>query len=356
MYRNTLLLLSLLGVSLTLIQFLLIPASASVEEVATKQQKSLMSERITVQAAGRGNPWIYLSDGRDVITAYVGAAGLDRARPLALAAADFDEDGVADLVSGYAGAGGGLLTLHRGNVDAIFPNSPEARRRSGEVPSATGDAPPPFLSPARVFETPEAPELVGTGDFDHDGHLDVVVTAPANNALYLLAGDGQGGLGLAQRIELPGSVTALATGEVNRGDGLADVVVAVTGAEGPRLLVFESPTGALRGEPEVVALPGEARALALGQFDEEFSADVAVAAGYNLVLVQGRERKEVPPTISQRALPFAVMLMTTGDFAGDERAELALHSDDGIIHLLSRPEAKGGKQKARGLEAWGVER
>ena len=56
-----------------------------------------------------------------------------QARPAALAAADFDEDGMPDLVSGYgATPDGGLLTLQRGNVDALFPNDPAARKRKAE--------------------------------------------------------------------------------------------------------------------------------------------------------------------------------------------------------------------------------
>jgi hypothetical protein len=53
----------------------------------------------------------------------------DQATALALASADFDEDGVPDLISGYSATRRGLVTLHRGNVDSIFPNSADAARR-----------------------------------------------------------------------------------------------------------------------------------------------------------------------------------------------------------------------------------
>ena len=52
-----------------------------------------------------------------------------RVRPTALAAGDFDGDGVTDLVCGYTGLDGNFVTLHRGNVDAIFPHSSAARQR-----------------------------------------------------------------------------------------------------------------------------------------------------------------------------------------------------------------------------------
>src|SRR5262249_28324911 len=98
-------------------------------------QQARLSEEITIAAAGRGNPWISLSDGHDVITTYAGPEDLVRvleqnqARPLSLASADFDEDGVPDLICGYAGPNGGIVTLLRGNVDSIYANTTEAQRR-----------------------------------------------------------------------------------------------------------------------------------------------------------------------------------------------------------------------------------
>ena len=50
-------------------------------------------------------------------------------RSLAMCTDDFDEDGVPDIVVGFAGSSGGGLMLLRGNVDAIHPNTLEARAR-----------------------------------------------------------------------------------------------------------------------------------------------------------------------------------------------------------------------------------
>src|SRR5262245_46393516 len=61
----------------------------------------------------------------------------NQAQPLALAAGDFDEDGVPDLLSSYGGPGG-LLTLYRGNADLLHPYSPAAQQRrvSGQFTDA----------------------------------------------------------------------------------------------------------------------------------------------------------------------------------------------------------------------------
>ena len=311
---------------------------------------------ITLPAAEQSLPWLSLRDGTGLPTTYTGTADLVRAlekglaRPLSLAAGDFDEDGVPDLVSGYvlppspAGQGEeGILALHRGNVDAIYPNTPAAQRRKAEGTFTAA----PFLSPAQVFAIPVAPDFLGVGDFDADGHRDIVAAARGDDALYLLLGNGQGSFGLPRATVLPGKVTALVVGEINRRDGLADVVVGVAGPAGPQVLVFEGSQGALRSAPETFPAPAEVTALALGQLDDHYAIDLAVAAGHELLIVHGRDRKlsldatqrtAVPPaTVDRTSLPFTITALATGDFVPEQgyRLELALLAEDGVVHLLN---------------------
>ncbi len=302
---------------------------------------------ISLRANGQGKSQLGLGDGREMATVYVGAEAKRElenrsARPLALAAGDVDEDGVPDLVSGYASDDANLLVIHRGNVDAIYADTPEANERKarGEFTDA------PFLSPARVFELPERPDLIGTGDFNADGHRDVVVAALGSQRLYWLAGDGHGGLGDAQTIELPGKVTAMTVGEMNRADGLDDIVVGISGEQGAQALIFEGAEGALKHEPEAIALPAEVTALALGQLDEQYEMDLAVAAGHELLIVHGRDRclsvgqerqAEVKPaTIEEHTLPFHIVSLAVGDFSGDPRTEIAVLSTDGVVQVLGQ--------------------
>src|SRR5437588_2789600 len=131
---------------------------------------SRLSETVSVHAAGGGNPTIHLSDGHDLLTSYLGPDELrvaleqNLAQPLSLASDDFNEDGVPDLISGYAYNGRGIITLLHGNVDSIYPNAPEAQERRAR--DEFTDA--PFLSPTSAFAFPVAPDFIGTGDFDAD--------------------------------------------------------------------------------------------------------------------------------------------------------------------------------------------
>src|SRR5205807_5377472 len=118
------------------------------------------------------------------------AQAVSRAQPLALASGDFDEDGVPDLISAFAGSAGVppafFITLHRGNVDSIYPNTheAEARKAHGEFTDA------PFLSLARIFDVSQKPVFIGAGDFDADGHVDVVIATAREQKLVWLSGDG----------------------------------------------------------------------------------------------------------------------------------------------------------------------
>src|SRR5262245_27067561 len=304
---------------------------------------------LAVQAAGRGNPWVNFLDGREVPTRHTGpeeftAAIRDHsAHPKALASADFDEDGVPDLLVAYEAGprrAGGAIVFRRGNADAIYPEAPEAKQRKAK--GTFTDA--PFLPDTKVLPLPAMPKFIGAGDFDADGHWDAVSAEDGAAALYWLPGDGKGGFAAPRRVELPGRVTAFATGDVNRRDGLTDVVVTVTGPAGHQLLVFEGAEGALAHEPEVFLLPAPATSVALDHMDEDYPVDIVVAAGNHLLVIQGRDRrlslneaqraKVKPATVDKTILPFTITSMATGNFDGDRARGVAILSELGDLYQV----------------------
>jgi hypothetical protein len=217
-------LISLPGTAFILIQSIsVIKGRAAAAGAKTLQAVSArLSEPITVRAAQRGNPWINLRDGHEMLTAYTGA-GVEQdllspdTRPLVLGAGNFDGDGVPNLISGHAGHGRGILVLHWGNADAIYPYHHKVQQRKAQ--GSFSDA--PFLAPASVFELPAAPDFLGTGDFNADSQQDVVVAAIGSQQLFWLFGNGKGEFAASQTTALSGAVTALTTGKINRADGLA---------------------------------------------------------------------------------------------------------------------------------------
>ncbi len=313
--------------------------------VPNAQASSETAGPVAVHAAQRGNPQMNLLDGHAVRTNYAAGsnsspAQMQNAQPLALASADFDEDGVPDIVSGFTGGNGaGMVQLHRGNVNALWPYG-----------AAILNGPPPeFLPDAKVFSVPEQPDFIGVGDFNADGHWDIVVARRGSNALWFLLGDGHGNFSAPQRLQLSGVVTALITGEINRADGLNDIVIGVNGENGAKVLVYEGPAGAMRATPEIIGAPVTVTALALGRIDGGAFIDLAIGAGNQLMMVHGRDRMLSVgssahggiglPKAVQQTLPFSIRALAVGNFSGF--ANLAALGDDGAVHLLENAHAIG---------------
>jgi hypothetical protein len=103
-------------------------------------------------------------------------------------------------------------------------------------------------------------------------------------------------------------------------------------------------------------MPAEVTSLALGQLDESYEMDLAIAAGRELVVVHGRDRKlsldavrqaEVKPaTISKREFPYKFRSIALGDFSGNHTTDIAMLGDDGVVHLLSKGSASSNYSAA----------
>jgi uncharacterized repeat protein (TIGR01451 family) len=333
--------------------------------------RGFLSKATTARTTGSGSPAVSLREGHSAPVDYQGSSNLiqqlkdNQARPMSLASADFDEDGIPDIVAGYRGSKDGAISLHRGDADAIFPNTREAiahrsqLRATSNQPPSPDDTQSPFFVQSRVFDIPIAPQFLIAGDFDADGHRDIVSTEAGSSALILLSGDGRGEFAPARRIAVSGQVTAMATGDINRIDGLADIILAVTGASGPKLLIYEGITGALNAAPEIISLPSESKSIAIGQLDNEFPVDLAVAAGRELLIVHGRNRNHStvdgnrlnaqPPRITRLAIQSQIAALAVGDFTGDLRHEIAVLSDYGMCRVFTRNSANWRESSAIAL-------
>ena len=317
---------------------------------ATDPPRSLEGQ-VTLFAAGRGLPHINLSDGKEIVTGYTGPQHLaqsllqGQSRPLAIAAGDFDRDGTQDLICGYGGEAGGFLALYRGDVDSIYPNTPEAIARRGAAKHGAA-ASTGFLPDAVVVEIPQIPELLAAGDFDADGKFDIVAAQNGGESLCLMSGDGEGGFQPPRFIPLAGRITALQAGDLNRPDNLIDLAVATNGAAGPQILIFENTRGAFSAEPETFDLSSEATSLASGRLDEDHFNDLAIASARNLLIIRGRDRSTLStegherlvsnPTTTLLSLSVTAQSIAVGDFSGDTKADIAVLSNQGNLFLLDR--------------------
>jgi len=304
------------------------------------------SGRTALRIADDSDPWLRLTARPPVQTRYATTPNQleiqspGQCEPTAAAVGDLDEDGMPDLVVGLDCSGIARLAIHRGNVDLLFPNSDAARAR--RVAGDGCDA--AFLPDVRLVESPLAADFMTVGDMDADGHADVVVARLGGTRIEMLAGDGTGDLRSTDAFDLPGRLTAWASGDLNRRDGLPDLAVAVSGPAGSELLVLEHPGGAMRAKPESFDLPTAAAAIEIAALDGDHLVDVAVAAGDRLVLISGRDRRlsldrrlreqVVEAAVAERALSRPVADIVSGRFRGDVTRDLAVLSADGGLAVL----------------------
>lgn len=288
---------------------------------------------------------LYLQGERPVSVSFVGKAVVVQAlksgqlKPVTLAAGDVDGDGIEDVVAGYAGVAGGVLVIYRGNLDAFAPQSQASWQATG-----AGKFPNTFLLEAKAIALPESPDFLLTGNFVGGGALDVVVAARGSRTLYILAGDGRGGLLAPQAISVMGSITTLGAARFDASSSFTHIVVGTTDQTGDRLSILES-TAVGIGEIATIPLRAAATSLAFGNLTGEKSTDMAIVAGGDLQLVHGREIRAaragarstvvLPEAIP---VPFAAATVVSGSFIAERssRQQIAVLGTDGSVHIVTR--------------------
>jgi hypothetical protein len=251
----------------------------------------------------------------------------------AAALGHLDGDGVLDLCVGFETSEGGVVMVLRGN-----PAFSQGLRR--DLLRAEQGLPPhlPFAEDGPVIELPSAPDWLSVGDFDADGAQDLIAATRGSRSLFFLRGDGAGNLSPAVSTDLPGGATAFAADEVNRHDGLKDVVVGASSGTVHHLMVFQGPTGAIRAAAETYPVPAPITDIAIERLDDDPWSDVAAAAG-DIVVVFGRDRtladaapraSAVPPAdVRMAGLATEARDLAAGSFFGQLRAQLVVRTQSG---------------------------
>lgn len=140
-----------------------------------------------------------------------GGALATGAKPLSLASTDLNSDGYPDLVAGYATSRGGLIAVHFANPEAFAPSTPESL-----AGAARGDFQPSFGGAALTIPVAAAPDLLAAGDFNEDGHADVIFAPKGGDRLYILAGDGHGAFASPLAVAMSGVITAMTRAPARR--------------------------------------------------------------------------------------------------------------------------------------------
>jgi uncharacterized repeat protein (TIGR01451 family) len=246
------------------------------------------------------------------------------AQPLSLTTGDVDEDGITDLLVGYAGH----ISIQRGNLDAFAPQSDASLQAIGQ-----GHFPTPFLAQSTTLATPVNPDFMAVGHFTGSGHNDLVIAAKGGSALYIFSGDGKGNFAAPEAVKLPGGVTTILSGDLGRATGFQNLIVGITGTSGPELAIF---TGSQDGVNPVAAFPlsGPASNLTFGDFGDNGN-DLAFLAGGKVQILRAQTMKLQPVS-----LPISAAALAVGTFMFDRNGgeQIAILGTDGSVQIAVRNE------------------
>ncbi|HEU4402022.1 MAG TPA: VCBS repeat-containing protein [Candidatus Polarisedimenticolia bacterium] len=228
-------------------------------------------------------------------------------RPQAIVVGDFNGDGHQDLALSNAPV----------NDCLPYPTCPPPPNGYVSILLGAGDG--TFGSP-KQFGVGEAPVSMAIGDFNRDGHEDLVV------ADGVLLGLGDGTFGAEARLTVGDGPDSVAVGDFD-GDGYQDLVVANGGSADVSVLLGRG-DGTFSSETRFPT--GEApRSVAIGDFNGDGRTDLAVTNIYSddvsILLGQGDGTFATQVRYGAGKEPVAVV---AGDFNGDEHLDLAV-ADEG---------------------------
>ena len=280
-----------------------------------------------LQAPATG-PKLWLQENRSLPVTHAGAA-VGAAQPVSLTSGDIDGDGVADLLVGYSAPGGGVIAVHRGNLDAFAPQSDASLQAIGQ-----SNFPSPFLTDANTFTVPVNPDFIAIGNFTGNGEQDMVIAARGGNALYVFQGDGKGGFGNPQTVALPGGVTVLAAGNFGSSGHFTTVLVGIKGTGKSSSLVALS--GSFQGLTVAGTFPTSATVSSI-DFANFGGAgrDAAFLAGGQIFILRSSSMQIAPVSLPISARAFAL-----GSFIFDRSGgtQIAVLAADGSVQIAARNE------------------
>jgi hypothetical protein len=231
------------------------------------------------------------------------AAGTE---PVAIAVADVNGDGRADLIVVNSGSN---------NVSVLLGNG------SGGFSAAPGS---PFTVGFSSTSYGLRPVAVAVGDFNGDGLPDLAVACRGNSSIWLLFGNGSGSFTPAQYPFAAGiAPDAIVAGDFN-GDGKADLAIANQNDSTVSVFFGDGAGGFAQAPNSPIDVFSGPAALAVGDFNGDGNADLAVAdaTGNKVALLFGSPHGVL--TISHTLFPASnPTAIAIGDFNGDGKTDLA---------------------------------
>jgi len=227
--------------------------------------------------------------------------------PSAVAVLDVSGNGKLDLAvanqgNNDTGVGGETVSILKGNGDGTF-----------QAPVA--------------YAVAATPRLIGFGDFNGDGKLDLA--AIGADSLSILLNNGHGGFARISNVAVGATPRDFAAGDFN-GDGKPDLAVAITAGVS---ILLGNGDGTFR--PPVTYAAGNIPSyIAVGDFNGDGKLDLAVVdfeSSVSILFGNGDGTFQAPITTASG--PAGVGPLAVGDFNGDGKLDLAMAGVGALFDL-----------------------
>jgi hypothetical protein len=265
----------------------------------------------------------------------------------AVAVADFDGDGVADLAVGNDEFNS--ISVLRGNGDGTFAasvNYPTSRPTSVAVGDFNRDGAPDLavanwsantvsvllghndgtFQAEVTYAAGDCASSVAVGDFNRDGASDLAVTNWGSNTVSLFFGNGDGTFQAVYAFDAGTAPISVTASDFNR-DGAADLAVANASSDGGIGVLLGNGDGTFQANrfTEVGNNPGS---IAVGDFNGDSVPDLAVTNrgpdSISVLLGHGDGTFQAAGTLSVGRISEDTQALAVGDFNGDDYLDLAV--------------------------------
>ncbi len=192
-----------------------------------------------------------------------------------------------------------------------------------------------LFGPPVEYATDYQPCALATGDFNHDGKLDMVTVNASstqdNGTMSILLGTGNGAFGAPTNIETDVDPYAVVVGDFNS-DGFDDIAVANydSDSSGSTVDIFLGKSNGSFQDKAFFAIPTEPYSMAMGDFNNDHNLDLAVSgqeadADLNLRVFLGDGAGGFAPEASY--VTYWAEAVTAADLNNDGNVDLAVACD-----------------------------
>jgi hypothetical protein len=259
---------------------------------------------VAVTNSANSTVGVLLGTGDGVFAAAINSS-LGAANTLFIVAADLNEDGITDLITGGSTTISVLLGAGNGSFQAPVLYTTGSGSQTSSIVAA---------------------------DFNKDGHVDLAVVNYGGSTISVLQGRGDGTLQAAVNYSVPVTPISLAAADFNS-DGNTDL--AVGSPAGNLTLLLGSGTGTFQSGSSYNT-GFEAEHIGIADFNGDGRPDVAVASfpesGVKILLGNGNGTLQAPVLYGAGLRPF---FLEIGDFNGDGKSDVAVtHSEPTTVNIL----------------------